>query len=300
MTWRATLLAVAVLALQAPIAFAGSVSINAGTLTVTAAPGETNRTNVAFADDRNEYIVSDSVPLSAGAGCTQSGRGVTCPGSGIAAVLIDLGDGDDQGDAAGGPAPITMHGGPGNDELDGIGTFFGDEGEDYLVGGDQPDVFSGGPGLDRIEAEREDTIDCQGGGDDVVKPSAKPKLVNCPGAPALSVSTNHVTVKQLLAGKLRLTIRCSTPCAYRFFLKVTAPLKRFLHHSGDNLEARPISLDDGGFLDLAASRTTTAFVNGSSTQRALRRLHRFKLKLVVEAYSGQNVMTSRTIGVQVG
>src|SRR3954454_4433829 len=154
MTWRATLLAVAVLALQAPIAFAGSVSISAGTLTVTAAPGETNRTNVAFADDRNEYIVSDSVPLSAGAGCTQSGRGVTCPGSGIAAVLIDLGDGDDQGDAAGGPAPITMHGGPGNDELDGIGTFFGDEGDDYLVGGDQPDVFSGGAGAGRVEGGR--------------------------------------------------------------------------------------------------------------------------------------------------
>src|SRR3954453_317289 len=104
MTWRATLLAVAVLALQAPTAFGGSVSVDAGTLTVTAAPGETNRTNVAFADDRNEYIVSDSILVSAGARCTQSGRGTTCPGTGIASVLIDLSDGDDQGDSAGGPA----------------------------------------------------------------------------------------------------------------------------------------------------------------------------------------------------
>src|SRR3954454_9182570 len=117
MTWRAALLAVAVLALQAPVAFAGSVLVDAGTLTFTAAPGETNRMDIGFADDRNEYIVSDSVPLSAGAGCGQSGRGATCAGTGLAAVLIDLGDGDDQGDAAGGHAPITMHGGPGNDEL---------------------------------------------------------------------------------------------------------------------------------------------------------------------------------------
>src|SRR3954465_11756354 len=106
MTWRAALLAVAVLALQARLPLPARFRCDAGTLTCTAAPGETNRMDIGFADDRNEYIVSDSVPLSAGAGCAQSGRGATCPSTGVSAVLIDLGDADDQGDAAGGHVPI--------------------------------------------------------------------------------------------------------------------------------------------------------------------------------------------------
>jgi hypothetical protein len=300
MILRALVLAVAALAIQAPAALAGSASVVAGTLTYTAAAGEANQLDVSYRDSDGVYFVTDAAGVSAGPGCTQeSGTAASCAGSSVTGVAIDLGDGADKGSAGPFKVPMVMHGGPGNDDLSGGGTFFGDAGDDYLIGGDKADVFTGGPGLDSIEAQREDTIDCQGGEDDVVKPFAKPALENCPAAPSLAVSTNHVSVKQLLAGKLKITIRCSIRCAYRFML--IAPPKLHLHHSGSNLEARPISLDLGGFLKLGpTTQLTSAFVNGPSTRKSLARLHRFKLSLVVQAYSGQNRESTRTIPVQIG
>src|SRR3954452_5309372 len=303
MSWRAALLAVSALALQAPAAFAGTASVEGGTLSFRAAPGEVNDFALGFFDDDQAYRLSDRTgPVTAGPGCTQESSGALCPGAGVTAVAIDLGDGDDMGSAAGGPPPITMHGGPGNDVLSGLGTLAGDEGDDYLVAGagHHEDVFIGGPGHDQIEAYNSDTIDCQGDFDDVIKFSHRPKLVNCPGPPALAVSVSHVSVKKFLAGKMKIAIACSPACAHRFFLKITPPLRRYMHHAGDNIEARPIALDDSGFLKLATTVKTNAFVSGSSTAHALSHLHRFKLQLVVEAYSGQNVGTTKTIPVQIG
>jgi hypothetical protein len=300
MTWRAAAIAVAALALQAPPALAGTVSVSGGVLTFDASPGETNNVTVFYSQDDNAFQAGDTNPITTGAGCATGDRGVSCPATGVTAVAVNLGDGDDRGDAEGLPVPVVVHGGPGNDELDGEGTLFGDEGDDYLVGSQHAETFTGGPGLDAIEADRIDTIDCQGGADDVVKPSAKPKLVNCPGAPSVAVTVSHVSVKQFLAGKLKLTIHCSVACAYRFFIKATPRLKRLIHHGGDNIEARPISLDDGGFLKLAGTWRTNAYVNGLSTAKALGRMHRFTVNLIVQAYTGQNAATTKTLTVQIG
>jgi hypothetical protein len=304
MPWRAALLAASALAFLAPAAFAGTASVDGGTLSFRAAPGEVNSFDARFFEDDQAYRLGDrNAPVTAGAGCTQeSSTDALCPAVGITALSIDLGDGDDMGEAAGGPAPITMHGGPGNDVLSGLGTLAGDEGDDYLVAGagHHEDVFIGGPGHDQIEAYNSDTIDCQGDFDDVIKFSHRPKVVNCPGPPSVAVTVSHVSVKKFLAGKMKIAITCSPACAYRFFLKITPPLRRYMHHAGDNIEARPIALDDSGFLKLATTVKTNAFVSGSSTAHALSHLHRFKLRLVVEAYSGQNVGTTKTIPVQIG
>jgi hypothetical protein len=144
-------------------------------------------------------------------------------------------------------------------------------------------------------------VDCQGGEGDVVKPSEKPKLESCPAAVSLKVSVNRVSAKQFVAGKLKITIRCSIHCATRFKLIAPRQVKRYVHHGGNSIEARPISLDLAGFLKLApTTQRTNAFVNGLSTQKALSRLHAFKLSLMVQAYTGQNRETTRTIPVQIG
>src|SRR3954451_9934287 len=304
MSWRGALLAVSALAPQAPAAFAGTASVEGGTLSFRAAPGEVNDFELGFFDDDQAYRLSDrSGPVAAGPGCTQESSGALCPVAGVTAVAIDLGDGDDTGSAAGGPAPITMHGGPGNDVLSGLGTLAGDEGDDYLVAGagHHEDVFTGGPGHDHIDAYTSDTVDCQGDADDVIKPSHNPKLVNCPGPPSLSVSVSHVSVKQFLASKLKITIRCAPICAYLFHLKATPALKRYVHHGGGNLDFRRISIDDDAFLKVAPVwKTTALFDPATGTGTALGRLHRFKLKLTVQAFTGQNVGTTKTIPVQIG
>jgi len=53
--------------------------------------------------------------------------------------------------------PVTFHGGPGNDTLEGsrhtaLSFIDGGEGDDVLIGGGGPNVLVGGPGDDRIEA----------------------------------------------------------------------------------------------------------------------------------------------------
>jgi Ca2+-binding RTX toxin-like protein len=301
MGWRALLLAVVMVAVQAPAAFAGTASVVGGTLTYAAAPGEVNQFVISYRDSDGSYTIGD-VAAVAGSGCSNEDYGgIVCPGAAVTAVAIDLGDGADTGSAGPVPVPLVMHGGPGDDQLDGVGTLIGDDGNDYLLGREGHATLTGGPGLDQIEAQRDDTIDCQGGEDDVVKPFAKPELENCPAAPGLKVTTNHVSVKQFLAGKLRITIHCSIRCAYRFFLIAPPALKRYVHHGGGNIEARPITLDDAGFLKLGpTTQKTTAFVNGASTAHALSRLHRFRVNLKVQAYTGQNLATTQTISVQVG
>ena len=298
MTWRAALLAVSVSLLLAPPALAGTASVENGVVTFRAAPGEANDVDISYGD--GSYGISDrKAKVTAGPGCVAD-TAVQCSATGVTAVFVDLGDGDDRGAVGIVPVPSVMHGGPGNDDLQGEGTFFGDEGDDYVEGDNNANVLSGGPGHDWLEAQREDTVDCQGDADEVVKPSEKPKLLNCPGPPSVTVSFNHVSVKQLLAGKMKITIRCASLCASRMFLKITPPLQPYFHHGGDNLLVVPVSLDDAGFLKLAKTFKGFAFINGPSTKKALGRLHRFKLKLVVDAYTGQNVLTERTISVQVG
>src|SRR3954453_6917840 len=99
MSWRAALLAVAALVLQAPPALAGTVSVTGGVLTFQAAPGEVNDAAVQFVPDDNEYLVRDSAPVSTGPGCASKDFGIRCPAAGVTTVELDLGDGDDRGDA---------------------------------------------------------------------------------------------------------------------------------------------------------------------------------------------------------
>jgi hypothetical protein len=240
------------------------------------------------------YFIENGGSVTGGAGCTGSGGSAECEPTGITSAVAFLDEQDNIASASDLPIPLVVHGGPGDDLFRGQGTFFGDEGDDDLKGDSGPNVLTGGPGHDRITAGRNDTVDCQGDADDVIEPKARPKLVNCPGPPAVEVTTNRVSVGQFLAGKLRIVIRCSVVCAYRASLKVTAPFKR-------RIGAQPLSLDRAGWLGVAPVWKLRAGVDPySSTGRSLALLRRFKLALVVDAWTGQHVgPTTRTVAIRV-
>jgi hypothetical protein len=296
MTWRTALLAVVTLALHASPALAGTAAVENGTLTYRAAPGDDDSFDISYFNDAAPaYRVENGGSVTAGPGCSQSGSAAECDPVGITSAVAYLDAQDNIAHADGLPVPVAIHGGPGDDLIRGQGTFFGDEGDDELEGDNGPNVLSGGPGHDRVEAQREDTVDCQGDADDVIKPSARPKLVNCPDPPAVEVTTNRVSVRQFLAGKLRITIRCSVVCAYRASLKVTTPIKR-------KIGVNSLSLDRAGFLGVAPVWKLRAGIDPfSGTARSLALRRSFKLALVVDAYTGQHAGPStRTISIKVG
>lgn len=150
-----------------------------GAIEYTAAPGEVNRVLIYDNDDGATMTLYDSSNASNGStpdGCTgfasYGSWQVSCP---YAPVRVDLGDGNDRGAVASTTpqvtVPVSIDGGPGNDELignaaaqildggPGDDTVDGNEGDDTLRGGDGNDTVEGGAGSDHIDA---------GAGDDLV------------------------------------------------------------------------------------------------------------------------------------
>lgn len=162
-----TLLLAALLGLAVPAgAQASTLSVEGGTVTFRAAPGERNVATVGvnpFVGDQNRYTAYDSgATLTAGPGCTveEYSSTISCQLPGPAPVVADMGDGDDQLSLQ---VPGTALGGPGNDRLGGspvaLQRFEGGPGDDVINGDDTgyctearsargPDVISGGDGRD--------------------------------------------------------------------------------------------------------------------------------------------------------
>ncbi|QFZ19345.1 calcium-binding protein [Saccharothrix syringae] len=129
-------------------AAATSVLVRAGLLVVQAAPGVDNHVRVLGTG--SVIRVSDVVGLSPGPGCLRStATEVTCSVTGVSAVWVDLGDGDDSG-YWDGEAGLTMQGGAGDDVLT------GGMGEDTLVGGPGKDILVGGMAKDDLSGGTED------------------------------------------------------------------------------------------------------------------------------------------------
>jgi hypothetical protein len=341
MTGRALALALVALWLLAPAAQAGTASIDGATARFIAAPGEANQLGVEYSPDLGAYTFRDTgAPVSAGPGCTVSGGEARCPAAGLTAVDVELGDRDDAGSATPPfPLPLVVHGGPGKDDLDGVGSLFGDAGADQLnagdgsgfvldggpgpdelfgrggndtlIGGDGDDhltdsggtdLFVGGLGLDRIETtDSLDTVDCQGRDDEAVKPGTKVTLKDCPGTPALTVAAKHVSVKQFLAKGLPISITCDHACAAGYDLRPTKAILPYFHGGGSTLAHRAVALDREGFYKAAAGpQRLQVVIGGSATRKGLGHLHRFTVTLVVAAFSRVGPGAKRTISVQVG
>jgi Ca2+-binding RTX toxin-like protein len=151
---------VGALAVGAPGASAATVGVVGGTLTFTAAPGETNDVAVAGTVFPTASVrVSDAgAPLTVGTGCdVVDDHTATCADL---PMVIDTGDGNDRvRDEEQGTRVLTIRGGLGDDTLAAGSSqsldvqMFGGPGNDTMSvannGGGQP-VMHGGPGDDRL------------------------------------------------------------------------------------------------------------------------------------------------------
>ena len=149
-----SLLAVLTAALALPAgAQAATVSATGGTISFTAASGEANHLDVSKSDGAIRLHDTGVSSMTAGAGCVPSGaQRVDCAAPGLAAVSIDLGDGNDRlsGEVL---VPFSVYGGLGNDQIElGAGDDAVDAGpgNDAIDSGWGDDAIDGGTGADAI------------------------------------------------------------------------------------------------------------------------------------------------------
>lgn len=152
-------------------AHASTASVSGSTLTITAAPGEANDVLLSF-----DGSVGDAAGITAGSGCgpwDESPTKVDC-GVDFTAVVIDLGDGNDQyqNSLGGRVATATVDGGAGDDVIfetaTTAATIDGGDGDDTIDGGEGNDTIRGGAGNDQLSGRAgNDTIDGGAGVDAV-------------------------------------------------------------------------------------------------------------------------------------
>jgi Ca2+-binding RTX toxin-like protein len=137
----------------APSALASNATITGDTIRVTASPNEINRVLVTYASGTDIYTVTDT-----GANITASGlcaavdsHNVSCPGTGIKTVDVDVGRGDDSAELDRMTIPAAV-----------AGKLNGSSGNDTLVGSNGPDDIQGGSGRDLIDGKN-GADDIQGG-----------------------------------------------------------------------------------------------------------------------------------------
>lgn len=159
-----------------PAATAGTVSLDGGTLTFRAAPGEKNGLYVGEEDDR--IVFNDDVTVTiAGAPCDPAGAEpatiVRCDPPTVA-VRVETGDGDDVlriGTAMPNGLTVTGDGGPGNDTVEGSSgndVLLGGDGDDAIKGRGGDDTLDGGAGNDQLFGEDGADVVRGGEGDDTV------------------------------------------------------------------------------------------------------------------------------------
>jgi Ca2+-binding RTX toxin-like protein len=149
----------------APQASASVARVDGIDLDYAGAAGEANVATISLSGAT--YTVADTVPVTAGTGCTQvTANQVTCPASGIRRVTAAGGDLNDRITVtAAAPSGAFIHGGPGNDQLrggpksdqlhggGGIDRLFGEAGDDTLDGGLENDTLDGGTDSDTVSYE---------------------------------------------------------------------------------------------------------------------------------------------------
>ncbi len=124
--------------------------------------------------------------FAAGAGCSDAGNSVRCPGATSVSVLLE--DGNDRLSAPGLAIPVTAGGGPGDDVLSGgavADLLVGDAGVDTLDAGAGRDDLLGGDGDDILRARdgEADRLGCGAGNDEATIDPAADLVGNCERGP---------------------------------------------------------------------------------------------------------------------
>ena len=165
-----------------PAAHASTASFGNGTVTITAAPGETNAVWV-YGELSQHGEISDTAGITAGPGCNavsptqvqcgpqQNGDAVTY--GNYDTVVANLGDGNDEFTATYSLLNrVDLTGGDGNDKLSSgyavVAVLDGGPGDDVLAGTNGDDQLTGGPGNDALNGDDgSDTLDGGPGRDDL-------------------------------------------------------------------------------------------------------------------------------------
>jgi Ca2+-binding RTX toxin-like protein len=180
---RAILIATMVLAAQAAaVAHATEPSI-----TVLLAGGsESDTIGIALSADGRSYEINSASPLEVGGAVCSHPAGnqdeLVCEATWIAGFEVNAGAGNDAVTVARGVAiPVTLRGGPGDDDLvggAGADKLIGGSGNDILVGRAGADSLFGGPGDDRlIGGSGNDLLRGEGGEDFLSGGSGRNELV---------------------------------------------------------------------------------------------------------------------------
>jgi Ca2+-binding RTX toxin-like protein len=144
-------------------AVASTARVDAGSLTYTAAAGETNALVISRVLD-NVVLSDPGARITAGRGCTQvTASDVRCSRTGVKGIVVDAGD---RADAVSNLTAIDsrLAGGVGDDVL------AGGAGDDFITGKAGSDLLKGGGGDDSIKTAGKyfDQVVC-GTGHDAVR-----------------------------------------------------------------------------------------------------------------------------------
>jgi hypothetical protein len=131
-------------------AAASTATVTGSTVVITGGP---ESSDITLGTGLMSTGIRDAAGITAGPGCTQSdATTVSCGTLFGRRVDASLGAGDDKIGTLAGVLGV-IHGGPGNDEINGDGDnnqLYGDEGIDVVYGGNGNDLVDGGPGTDQL------------------------------------------------------------------------------------------------------------------------------------------------------
>ena len=152
---KATLILLAVLAIL-PAAFARAD--DAPVTLLISGGNEDSSISVSLSPDGREYLILSSAPLEVGGNlCTHPGEipdELFCKAPSIGGFEVNAGGGTDViAFNSNVPVPVTIRGGPGNDQLtggDASDKLIGGSGHDVLIGRRGDDWMLGGPGRDKL------------------------------------------------------------------------------------------------------------------------------------------------------
>jgi Ca2+-binding RTX toxin-like protein len=163
-----------VLLLAAQIPLSGSSGAAETYSIVLAGGAESNAISIQLSPDGRSYVIDSIVPLEVGGSVCSNPPGVSnqliCQATAVSSFEVNAGGGDDTVTVSRTvPIPVTLRGGPGNDNLSGGGgadkliggygndrlvgragddSLFGGAGDDTLIGCSGNDILRGGPGTD--------------------------------------------------------------------------------------------------------------------------------------------------------
>lgn len=177
------LLMIAVAAIALAITQAAPAGAAPGVVVILAGGEEADTISIGLTSSApSAFIINSASPLEVGGGVCVHPEGMPntllCDAVKVSGFEVNAGGGEDHvtmGRSLG--VPVTLRGGPGNDELIGGGSVLGDKlvggpGDDVLMGRAGSDLLYGGPGDDRLSGGQDDDRLVGGSGKDVLNGDA--------------------------------------------------------------------------------------------------------------------------------